>query len=104
MAIVHVLAVLTAKPGLRDKVLDAFKANVPTVQAEDGCIEYQAVIDMADAGPFQTPLGPDSFAVIEKWASMDALMAHAVAPHMKTYGKATADMIADRRIHILGSA
>ena len=104
MATVHVLAVLTTKPGMRQQVLDAFQANVPNVLAEDGCIEYQAVIDLDGAGPMQSPMGPDSFVVIEKWASMAALSAHAAAPHMKSYGKATADMMAERKIHILSNA
>lgn len=104
MAIVHVLAVLTAKPGFRAQVLEAFQANVPNVRAEEGCIEYQAVVDLDDAAAFQTPIGPDSFVVVEKWESMEALSAHAVAPHMKAYGKATAEMLADRKVHILTGA
>ena len=104
MAIVHVLAVLTAKPGMRDTVLQAFQANVPSVLAEDGCIEYQAVVDFDGAGPMQVPVGSDSFVVVEKWQSMAALIAHSQAPHMKAYGKATADMMADRKIHILTGA
>ena len=39
---IHVVAVLTAKPGKRDEVLKAFRANVPNVKAENGCIEYGA--------------------------------------------------------------
>ena len=37
---IHVLAFITAKPGLRPQVLEAFKANTPAVLAEDGCIAY----------------------------------------------------------------
>ncbi len=98
---VHVIAVITTKPGARSAVLEAFNANVPAVHAEDGCIEYTAVIDTPDIGPFQTPLGEDTFMVVEKWASLDALMAHAAAPHMKAYGAKVADKLADRKIHIL---
>ena len=50
MSMVHVVAVITAKPGLRAQVLEAFNANVPAVHAEDGCIEYGATIDSPDAG------------------------------------------------------
>ena len=39
MSMVHVIAVITAKPGMRDQVLDLFSANVPAVKEEDGCIE-----------------------------------------------------------------
>ncbi|MBX9593618.1 MAG: antibiotic biosynthesis monooxygenase, partial [Roseomonas sp.] len=37
---IHVLAIITTKPGMRDAVLEAFRANRPAVHAEDGCIEY----------------------------------------------------------------
>ncbi|GAC1456083.1 MAG: putative quinol monooxygenase [Vulcanimicrobiaceae bacterium] len=101
---VHVLAMITAKPGRRADVLAAFRANVPAVRAEDGCIAYDAVIDADGIGGFQTELGPDAFVVIEKWASVDALKAHAVAPHMKAYGTATKDLLASRVIHVLSPA
>jgi len=35
---IHVLAIITAKPGKRAEVLQAFNANVPAVRAEKGCI------------------------------------------------------------------
>ncbi len=101
---VHVIAVITAKPGQRADVLKAFNANVPAVHAEDGCIEYGAAVDVPDAGAFQTPYGEDTFVVIEKWSSTAALMAHAVAPHMKTYREAVKDKVADQKVHILTSA
>ena len=45
MSMVHILAVITTKPGQRDAVLDLFRANVPAVKEEDGCIEYGAAVD-----------------------------------------------------------
>ena len=42
--------------------------------------------------------------VIEKWASMAALRAHAAAPHMAAYGAKVKDMLASRVIHILSPA
>ena len=98
---IHVLAIIQTKPGLRDTVLDAFRANVPAVHAEEGCIEYGAAIDTDGVGPFQAPFGPDTFVVIEKWASLDALKAHAAAPHMIAYGAKTKDHIVSRAIHVL---
>ncbi|MCF8466032.1 MAG: antibiotic biosynthesis monooxygenase [Sneathiella sp.] len=101
---VNVVAMITTKPGMREAVLTAFKANVPAVHAEQGCIEYSAVIDMEGVGSFQAKLGENSFAVIEKWESMDALMAHAASDHMKAYGAKTKDMLESRSIHILTPA
>ena len=101
---IHVLALITAKPGMRDTILGHFRANVPAVQAEQGCIEYGAAIDAANAPSLQTPWGPDTFVVIEKWESMDALKAHAAAPHMAAYGAKTREFIASRIIHIMEPA
>ncbi len=98
---IHVVAVITAKPGKRAAILEAFRANVPAVRAEQGCIEYGAAVDADDALPFQKKWGDDTFLVIEKWDSMDALKAHAAAPHMAAYGAKTRELIASRVIHIL---
>src|SRR5271166_4697253 len=43
---IHVVAIITAKPGMREAILKEFRANVPAVHAEDGCIEY------GPAGPY----------------------------------------------------
>jgi quinol monooxygenase YgiN len=101
MEAVHVVAVITAKPGMRERILEAFRANVPAVKAEQGCIEYQATVDAAGAGATQTRFGDDTFVVIEKWASLDALKAHAAAPHMAAYAAKVKDMLANRVIHVL---
>ncbi len=98
---IHVLAMITAKPGQRDALLDAFNANVPAVRAEEGCIEYGAAADVDVLGRFQVMLGPDGVVVIEKWASGEALKAHAASPHMAAYAAKTKDMIASRAIHVL---
>ena len=98
---IHVIAVITARPGKREAILQAFRANVPAVRAEKGCLEYGAAVDAENALPFQTKWGPDSFLVIEKWETMDSLKAHAAAPHMAAYGAKTKEMIASRAIHIL---
>ena len=101
---IHVIAVITAKPGKREEILEHFRANVPAVRAEQGCIEYGPATDADPAPPVQAKLGPDTFVVVEKWESMEALKAHAAAPHMKAYAEKTKDLIASRVIHILSPA
>ncbi len=101
---VHVIAVITAKPGLRENILQLFRANVPAVRAEQGCIDYGAAVDADPALPFQTRWGADTFLVVEKWESMDALKVHAAAPHMAAYGAKAKEFIASRVIHILSPA
>ena len=99
---IHVLAIITAKPGQRATVLEAFQANRPTVLAEAGCIEYGAATDLETMGT--AAYGPDAFVVIEKWESPDHLKAHAAAPHMAAYGAKTKELIASRVIHVLTPA
>lgn len=101
---IHVVAVITAKPGQREAILDAFRANMPAVHAEAGCIEYGPATDAEGVGGFQTKFGPDSFVVIEKWESLEALKAHAAAPHMAAYAAKVKDLIASRVIHVLSPA
>lgn len=101
MSMVHVVAVITAQPGQRDAILAAFNDNVPAVKAEDGCIEYGAAVDADGVGGWQARFGDDTFVVVEKWASVDALKAHAQSPHMAEYAAKVKDMIADRAVHVL---
>src|SRR6476659_4061135 len=98
---IHVIAISTAKPGKREEVLAAFRANMPAVHAEQGCIEYGPAVD-ADGSPAK--YGDDTFVVIEKWESPEALKAHAASPHMAAYGAKTREMLASRVIHLLSPA
>jgi len=98
---IHVIAVVTAKPGKREEVLQHVRANVPAVRAEKGCVEYGATVDAEPALPIQTRYGADTFVVVEKWDSLDALKAHAAAPHMAAYASKVKEMIASRAIHVL---
>ena len=102
--VIHVIAIITAKPGMRDGILREFRANMPAVHAEKGCIEYGPATDTPDVGKFQTLFGPDTFVAIEKWESLEALKAHAAAPHMANYAAKTKEMILSRVIHVLSPA
>jgi quinol monooxygenase YgiN len=89
---------------MRESVLEAFRANIPAVRAEDGCIEYGPAIDAEGLGSFQAKVGPDTFVVIEKWRDVAALKAHAAAPHMAAYAAKVKDMLAGRVVHVLSPA
>ena len=54
--------------------------------------------------PSRGTFGADTFVVVEKWESLDALQAHAVAPHMAAYGAKTKEWTASRVIHVLQPA
>jgi quinol monooxygenase YgiN len=101
---IHVLALITAKPGMRERILEAFRANTDAVRAEAGCLAYEAVVDVDDPAPAYATFGPDTFVVVERWASEEALQAHAVSPHMKAYASRVRDLTANRAIHVLRPA
>ena len=41
---IRVIAIVTTKPGQRDSVLEALRANVPNVEAEQGCISSACLL------------------------------------------------------------
>ncbi len=101
MTLLHVVAIITAKPGQRPAVLAAHLENVARVRAEPCCIEYGPVGDIQNAPDVVTPLGPDSFMVLEKWESREALLAHAASDHYKAYVTRVKDLLVSRAIHVL---
>ena len=101
---IHVIAIITTHPGQRETVLAAFRDNVANVRAEAGCIEYTATVDAPTGLKAQTELGADTFVVVEKWESVEALNAHFNAPHMAAYAAKTRDLVAARAIHVLEGA
>jgi quinol monooxygenase YgiN len=100
---IQVIVEIVAKAGQREAVLKAFKANVPAVHAEEGCIEYTAFLDAAGFGSL-APYGDNTFIVIEKWESATHLKAHAKAPHTLAYQANVKDLIESRTIHVLAPA
>jgi quinol monooxygenase YgiN len=102
---IHVVATITARPGKRTELLQHFLAVLPAVHAEDGCIEYRPVIDNgAGLDDAREPAGEDSYIVIEKWASVEALDAHAATGHMHAFGEKARELIATRVLHVMRDA
>jgi quinol monooxygenase YgiN len=99
--VIHVIAIIAAKPGMREAVLREFRANMPAVHAEQGCIEYGPAVDAEGFGSFQTKFGPDTFVVLEKWESPEAIKAHSASSHMAAYAARVKEMLATRVIHVL---
>ncbi|WLH88240.1 putative quinol monooxygenase [Pseudomonas sp. FP453] len=71
---VRLVVIITTQPGRGSDQLAAFETLAPLVRAEEGCIQY-------DLHPVAG--NPDSFVLIEKWASKAALEAHHRTAHME---------------------
>ena len=70
---IHVLAMITAKPGMRERILEAYRGNVANVRAEAGCLAYEAVVDVPGMPSVFAQFGADTFVVVERWESVEAL-------------------------------
>lgn len=101
---IHVIATVELHPGKRDAFLAEFARVVPDVHAEAGCLEYGAAIDVASGLGPQLPLRPDVVTIVEKWETLEALKAHAVAPHMGAYRSRVKDFIVKMTLQVLQPA
>jgi quinol monooxygenase YgiN len=98
---IHVLATIETAPGQRDHVLAEFRRIIPTVRAENGCLEYGTAIDVAADSPAQPPLRPHTIVVVEKWSDLAALKAHSQAPHMQEFRQRTEGAITSLSLQVL---
>ncbi len=100
---IQVIASIRVKPGKRSEFLEIFKANVPNVRSETGCIEYFPAVDVDTGLPPQVQ-DPDMVTVIEKWASVQALKDHLQTPHMLSYREQVKDLVQDLSLKVLQEA
>ena len=101
---IHVVATITLNPDTRPAFLDVFRWLTPLVRAEEGCIEYQATIDLPTTIAVQEGPRPDVVTVIEKWASVEALYAHGDMPHMTEYRAKVKDYVAGVKLQVTEAA
>lgn len=100
---IRVVATIYLKPGAKKAYVEAFKANVPKVLEENGCISYEPAVDL-DSGLDAQTTDENSVMVIEKWESLDALQVHLAAPHMDDLRTATEGMVDTVDLRILTPA
>ena len=100
MSEVSVLAAVRVKSGQVEQFLEIFRANVPNVLAEDGCLEYAPSIDV-DSGMAAQELAPEGVTILERWASLDALKAHSEIPHMLAYREQVKDIVEEVSLKVL---
>jgi quinol monooxygenase YgiN len=100
---INVIASIRVKNGCIPEFLEIFKANIPLVLAEKGCLEYVPTVDVETGLPPQE-LDAESVTIVEKWESLDALKAHLAAPHMVEYQKKVKDIVAGVSLKVLQEA
>ena len=100
---IHVLASLQIKEGHLAEFIDFFKANVPNVLKENGCIAYAPAIDVTSGLSVQV-LDANLVTIVEQWNSLDDLRAHLAAPHMRTYEQRVKDIVVGKSLKVLQNA
>lgn len=100
---ISVIASIQIKPLCKTRFLEIFKANVPAVKTEKGCLEYSPTVDVETELPRQN-MDADRIVIVEKWSSLDALRAHLAAPHMAAYREKVKDLVAGSSLMILQDA
>ena len=102
--VIHVIATVEVGAGKRDAFLVEFHRLMPSVQAENGCIEYGPTIDVTSGLGIQTPSRENIVTILEKWDSLDALRAHVAAPHMAEYRIRVKDLVVSVKLQVLQPA
>lgn len=100
---ISVIASIRIKSGKVPEFIEAFKANVPHVLAESGCIEYFPAVDV-DSEISVQELDAQVVTIIEKWESLEALNDHLKAPHMLIYREQISDIVEGTTLKVLTPA
>ena len=100
---IHVIASIQVNEGRLSEFIEIFKANVPNVLEEKGCIEYVPTVDIPTSLPPQD-MNSNVVTIIEKWDSVEDLMAHLSAPHMLAYKDKVEDLVDGMSIKVLKEA
>jgi quinol monooxygenase YgiN len=98
---VHVIATVRLQDGTREAFLDQLRQIVSDVHAENGCLQYEAAIDLSTGLAAQPPLRDDVVTVVEQWRDLAALKAHLAAPHMIAYRERVKSMVIGTTLHVL---
>ena len=100
---IQVIASIRVKSGKLAEFLEIFKANVPAVRQETGCLEYFPAVDV-DTGLQPQVRDANLVTIIEKWESVQALQDHLQTPHMLSYREQVKDLVEDLSLKVLQEA
>ena len=100
---IDVIASIRVKDGHVEEFIEKFKANVPSVLAEQGCIHYYPTID-ADAETAAQVLDAQIVTIVEQWESLEALRAHSIAPHMSRFREGVKNIVEGTTLKVLQKA
>ena len=100
---INVIASVHIKEGRLSEFIEIFKANIPKVLEEKGCVEYVPTIDVPTGLPPQE-LNNNVVTIIEKWGSLEDLQIHLTAPHMLAYREKVKNLVEKVSFKVLTEA
>ena len=100
---IHVIASIHIKEGRMAEFIEIFKANIPHVLEEKGCIEYAPTVDVLTGLPPQE-MNENVVTIVEKWDSLEDLRSHLSAPHMLSYKEKVEDIVVKVVLKVLERA
>ena len=98
---IHVIATVTLKPGMRERWLAEFRKMVPLARAEKGCIAYNPAADAITDISSQVQTGENKIVIVEAWADLAAFKAYLATPYLAEYGTRVRDFVLGRSVQIL---
>ncbi|MBC2734777.1 MAG: antibiotic biosynthesis monooxygenase [Desulfobacteraceae bacterium] len=97
---INVIAFIRLKEARVPEYIEIVKANIPHVIKEEGCLEYRPTIDHPTDLPPQA-LDSNVVTIIEKWRTIEDLLAHFSAPHMLAYREKVKNIVDKISIKVL---
>jgi quinol monooxygenase YgiN len=87
-----VVVTAKAKPGKGAELLDAFGELAAATHEEDGCIAFAVHRAHGDH---------DTIALVERWASREALDGHLAATHLAAFRRDSAELFAEPSVIVV---
>lgn len=98
---IYVIATIEVVAGRREDFLHEFRAVVPKVRQEQGCLEYGPTVDVPTGIAAQGGARDNVVTIVERWTDVAALEAHLLAPHMIDYRGRVRELVVGSRLQIL---
>ena len=89
---IYVIATLHIHPEKRADFLENARTVIAHSAKEEGCLSYDLTSSITE---------PNQFVFVERWASREALTAHAGTPHYAEWRQVSADYVADRKVEVI---
>lgn len=86
-----VSAVLTTKPGMREKVLGLAQPCIAATLSENGCLQYELLRSTNDE---------NVLVFVERWESLETLRAHSQSAHVAAFREARKDFMESAAVKV----